>query len=234
MDHTKLSKRLHQAGTYIPKGAVLADIGSDHAYLPAYLYLNEKISRGIAGEVVTGPFESAKHLVTTLGITDAIDVRLGDGLDVVSLADEVTAISICGMGGSLIRDILDRGFEARRLSGKERLVLQPNIGESTLRQWLVAHQYEIVAEEILEENEKRYEIIVAERSDVPVTLTAKELLFGPKLVTEKSDIFKEKWQQELQQRRYVLKQIQQSDKDNRAKQAEFEEQIRMIEEVLQS
>lgn len=234
MDHTKLSKRLHQAGTYIPKGAVLADIGSDHAYLPAYLYLNEKMSRGIAGEVVTGPFESAKHLVTTLGITDAIDVRLGDGLDVVSLADEVTAISICGMGGSLIRDILDRGAKGGRLSGKERLVLQPNIGEPTLRQWLVAHQYAIVAEEILEENEKRYEIIVAEKSDKPVALTPRELLFGPHLVREKSDIFKEKWQQELQQRRYVLKQIKQSDKDNRVKQAEFEEQIRMIEEVLES
>ncbi len=163
MDYKHLSKRLHRAGEFVPEGSKLADIGSDHAYLPAYLVMNKKIISAIAGEVVEGPYQSAKNLVAELNLSSVIDVRKGDGLAVVDPKDDVTAVSICGMGGALIRDILDRGVKGNHLTGKETLILQPNIGEPTLRTWLVNHSYHIIQEDIIRENEKTYEIIVAEK-----------------------------------------------------------------------
>ena len=163
MDYKHLSKRLHRAGEFVPEGSKLADIGSDHAYLPAYLVMNKKIISAIAGEVVEGPYQSAKNLVAELNLSSVIDVRKGDGLAVVDPKDDVTAVSICGMGGALIRDILDRGLKGNHLTGKETLILQPNIGEPTLRTWLVNHSYHIIQEDIIRENEKTYEIIVAEK-----------------------------------------------------------------------
>lgn len=67
------------------------------------------------------------------------------------------------MGGSLIASILDNGFNKGHLTGAERLVLQPNVGERTLREWLVNHQYSVISEEIIEENDKIYELMVAKK-----------------------------------------------------------------------
>ena len=61
MDTYHLSKRLAKAAAYVPQGARLADIGSDHAYLPANLAINHIIDYGVAGEVVKGPYENAVH-----------------------------------------------------------------------------------------------------------------------------------------------------------------------------
>lgn len=232
MDYKNLSKRLHRAGEFVPKGAILADIGSDHAYLPAYLVMNKQISSAIAGEVVDGPYLSAKNLVAELNLSSMIDVRKGDGLAVLTPLDEVTAISICGMGGALIRDILDRGFHGSNLTGKETLILQPNIGEPTLRTWLVNHAYEIVKEDIIRENEKTYEIIVAEKREQIVPLSEKELLFGPKLLEQQGSVFLNKWEHECHQFENILKQLEKSNKDVAKKIAEVETKIQLVKEVL--
>lgn len=233
MDQYHLSKRLDTVGHYIEEGAILADIGSDHAYLPAYLLLNKKITSAIAGEVVIGPYESAEKLVQEAGLKHVISVRLGDGLDVIHPEiDKLTAISICGMGGSLIKDILDRGYKANKLTGKEQLVLQPNVGERTLRKWLIEHDYVIEAETILEENNKKYEIIVARKGHVSQSLSEKELLFGPFLLKEKSPVFIKKWEHELAQLHHILKQLKASDNKHEQKIKEIEEKITSIEEVI--
>jgi tRNA (adenine22-N1)-methyltransferase len=103
-------------------------------------------------------------------------VRLADGLAAIEPGDAVTAISLCGMGGEKIRNILASGKS--RLSGQERLILQPNGDEQPLRQWLMDNDYRILCEEVLRENRFAYEIIVAERSG-PVIYSAEELYFGP-------------------------------------------------------
>ncbi len=164
MNHLDLSQRLAAVGDFVPESARLADIGSDHAYLPVALILRGKIEYAVAGEVVQGPYESARKQVKKDGLEDRITVRLANGLDAIQPQDGITAVTIAGMGGSLIRDILEAGKLNQRLSGQERLILQPNIGERTLRSWLQENQYKIQSEKILEENKKIYEIIVAEKN----------------------------------------------------------------------
>ncbi|MDU5334829.1 tRNA (adenine(22)-N(1))-methyltransferase TrmK [Enterococcus sp.] len=232
MNAKDLSIRLQKAAEFVPQDARLADIGSDHAYLPVALMLQDKISYGIAGEVVVGPYESAKRQVAKNGLESKIDVRLADGLEAVDLSDQVSAITICGMGGVLIRDILQRGKENNRLSGKERLILQPNVGERQLRQWLVAEGYTITDETIIEENNKIYEIIVAEKFLDTPEYSDRELFFGPALLVEKSLVFIEKWQHKLIKTENILNSLRQSDQDVSEKIREVEQEIEWIKEVL--
>ncbi|MBM6613811.1 tRNA (adenine-N(1))-methyltransferase [Desemzia sp. RIT804] len=233
MDEKNLSLRLERVANYVKKNDRLADIGSDHAYLPSALVLNQTIKYAIAGEVVDGPYQSAKSHVAELGFEKQIDVRFGDGLDVVELEDNITAISICGMGGSLIASILDKGFKAGKLSGKERLLLQPNVGEYTLRKWLVEHDYQIVAEDLLEENHKMYEIMIAKKSEQPVEASEADLQFGFLLKKDPTPMFKKKWQTELQKNKYIQESLLQSKSDQTDKLRNVKETIQEIEELLQ-
>ena len=109
MNSEKLSKRLASVASFVEQGAILADIGSDHAYLPCHLVMEGRISKAIAGEVVKGPFESAVKNVRKKGLTDKITVRLGNGLEAVQENDGVDTITIAGMGGPLIASILHDG-----------------------------------------------------------------------------------------------------------------------------
>ncbi|MFZ8208484.1 tRNA (adenine(22)-N(1))-methyltransferase [Streptococcus pyogenes] len=197
---SQLSNRLAQVAAYVPKGVKLLDVGSDHTYLPIFLVETNQISAAIAGEVVRGPYESALKNVTQSGLAEHIQVRLANGLAAFEEADDVTAITICGMGGRLIADILEAGKE--KLQGIERLVLQPNNREDDLRAWLSVNAFKIVAETIMAENDKYYEIIVAEHGEK--ALSATELRFGPYLSQEKSVVFKEKWQREMDKLAYAL------------------------------
>ncbi|MDT2658308.1 tRNA (adenine(22)-N(1))-methyltransferase TrmK [Enterococcus hulanensis] len=232
MNAKDLSLRLQKAAEFVPQDARLADIGSDHAYLPVALMLQEKISYGIAGEVVVGPYESAKKQVAKNGLEKSIDVRLADGLEAVELSDQVSAITICGMGGVLIRDILQRGKDKNRLSGKERLILQPNVGERQLRQWLVNEHYTITHEAIIEENNKVYEVIVADKLSEAPEYSAKELFFGPVLLNDKNAVFVAKWQHKLEKSEKILASLHQSDQDVAEKIQEVEQEIEWIKEVL--
>lgn len=232
MNENQLSKRLQRVGEFVPVQGRLADIGSDHAYLPVALLLQKKLSYAVAGEVVKGPYESACNQVVKNGLQDKITVRLANGLDAIESTDAIDVITICGMGGALIRDILEAGSQNQRITGNERLVLQPNVGAKVLREWLAKEHYSIVEEAILEENDKIYEIIVAEKRLNPTKYNNQELLFGPVLLTRKSPVFVKKWQQEQKQREYVLQQLSQSSKKQQKKMQQFEQELAEIKEVL--
>lgn len=221
-----------QVGKQVPLGARLADIGSDHAYLPIYLVLKQQIPFAIAGEVVRGPYESAKKQVAKNGLENQIIVRLADGLAAIHAEDQIDAISIAGMGGTLIRNILENGKQQGQLTGNETLILQPNVGEVTLRNWLIRNDYEIRHEEILEENQKIYEIIVAIPCDRNLSYSKKELFFGPILLKDRSLIFLQKWQKELTNKQRVLKELTKAQELPLEKIAEVKEQLQWIEEVL--
>ncbi|WNJ83645.1 tRNA (adenine(22)-N(1))-methyltransferase [Pseudomonas canadensis] len=199
-EHT-LSLRLERVAANVPKGARLADIGSDHGYLPVALMRRGLITMAVAGEVATTPFHAAQRTVRDNGLEQQITVRLADGLAAMKPDDGITAISVCGMGGETIRDILESG--KRHLSGQERLILQPNGGEQPLRQWLMDNGYSILREELLRENRFYYEIIVAERAG-PVAYTAEQLYFGPLQLQARSPVFIAKWQHMLRQKHKTL------------------------------
>ncbi|WP_339505075.1 tRNA (adenine(22)-N(1))-methyltransferase [Pseudomonas sp. RL_105y_Pfl2_101] len=201
MNEQTLSMRLERVAAHMPAGAHLADIGSDHAYLPVVLLRRGAIAMAVAGEVALTPFRAAERTVGENGLEQQISVRLANGLAAIEPEDGITAISLCGMGGETIRDILDSG--KARLSGQERLILQPNGGEQPLRQWLMEHDYRILCEEVLRENRFYYEIIVAERTG-PVTYTAEELYFGPLQLQARTPAFLAKWQRLLRQKQKTL------------------------------
>ncbi|HFU4025448.1 TPA: tRNA (adenine(22)-N(1))-methyltransferase TrmK [Streptococcus suis] len=222
---TKLSRRLEAVASYVPQGARLADVGSDHAYLPLFLVEQGRIDFAIAGEVVQGPYQSALQNVEQAGQTDMISVRLANGLAAVELADQVTTVTIAGMGGRLIAEILEAGKD--KLGSVERLVLQPNNREDDVRRWLVAHDFQLVAEEILEENDKIYEILVAEKGNVD--LNADQLRFGPYLLEEQSATFQKKWLKELDKLTYALEQVP---LERQADRSAISQKIQQIQEVL--
>ena len=219
-EHT-LSMRLERVAVHMPAGARLADIGSDHGYLPVALMRRGAIAAAVAGEVAQTPFHAAVRTVRDNGLEQQITVRQANGLAAIEAADEITAISICGMGGETIRDILESG--KARLSGRERLILQPNGGEQPLRQWLMENNYRILCEELLRENGFYYEIIVAERAG-PVLYTAEELYFGPLQMQARSPVFLGKWQRMLLEKQKVLASFA------RARQAVPEDKVQEIDQ----
>ena len=222
--------RLERVAANVPVGARLADIGSDHAYLPVALMRRGVITAAVAGEVATTPFYAAQRTVRDNGLEQHISVRLADGLAAIEPGDGITAISVCGMGGETIRDILDNGKV--HLSGQERLVLQPTGGEQPLRQWLMDNGYRILSEELLRENRFYYEIIVAERTGA-VTYTDQQLYFGPLQMQARSPEFLAKWQRMLRQKNKTLASFEQARQAvPEQKLQEIARQARWITELL--
>lgn len=221
--------RLERVAAQVPVGARLADIGSDHGYLPVALMRRGVIAAAVAGEVALTPFHSAQRVVRENGFENAIAVRLADGLAAIEPGDGITAITLCGMGGETIRDILDSG--RAHLSGLARLIMQPNGGEQPLRQWLMDNDYRIVGEEVLRENRFDYEIIVAERTG-PVAYSAEALYFGPLLLEERSPAFLAKWQRRLSQRQKTLNNFARAQAVPEDKLHDIGQQIQWITRVL--
>ncbi|KXT73354.1 putative tRNA-m1A22 methylase [Streptococcus sp. DD10] len=225
MEITKLSDRLKRVASFVPQDAKLLDVGSDHAYLPIYLLQNGRIQNAIAGEVVEGPYQSAQKNVVEHGFEEEIQVRLANGLAAFEAADGITVITIAGMGGRLIADILDKGKD--KLEGIERLILQPNNREDDLRNWLSSHGFKIIAEDILEEAGKIYEIMVIEKGQQ--SLTAEDKRFGPFLKQSLSPTFKVKWQKEMEKLIHALTQIPENYLETRK---EIEDKLEKIKEIL--
>ncbi|WLD92105.1 tRNA (adenine(22)-N(1))-methyltransferase TrmK [Alkalihalobacillus sp. AL-G] len=200
-----ISKRLMKVADYIPTGGSMADIGSDHAYLPCYCVQNSIVTKAIAGEVNDGPYRSACTQVKNSELEGNIEVRLGDGLDVIA-SGEVSTVVIAGMGGQLIQNILEKG--KNKLTGVQRLVLQPNVGARFVRSWLQENNWKLINEAILEEDDKIYEIVVAEPSDTVKPMDKAELLLGPFLINENNPAFKKKWKREMDNWERVLTQLE--------------------------
>lgn len=227
----QISTRLKTIASFIKPHAIIADIGSDHAYLPTYVCLQDETIRAIAGEVSQGPFESAKKTVSMYDLQDRIDVRLGSGLSVITEDDNVSTIVIAGMGGGLIASILTEGKAI--LPHINRLILQPNTNGYIVRKTLLANGFTLTNETLVDENEHIYEIIVAERlSENPSPLSEQQLLFGPFLMKEKTDIFKKKWQAEYDKLNYVMDQLKKSKTDTSQELQGYKTKANWMEEIL--
>ena len=147
----------------------------------------------LQGKWWEGPYQSAVKNVEAHGLKEKIQVRLANGLAAFEEEDQVSVITIAGMGGRLIARILEEGLD--KLANVERLILQPNNREDDLRIWLQDNGFQIIAESILEEAGKFYEILVVEAGQMK--LSASDVRFGPFLSKEVSPVFVQKWQKKL-------------------------------------
>lgn len=252
MNNIKLSDRLQRLLEQVPEGSRLADIGSDHALLPVAAVGSGRIPSAIAGEVNPGPFEAARRGVAEAGLSRKIDVRRGDGLEVLE-PGEADCITIAGMGGSLIAAILERGQKLGKLAGVKTLALQPNVGEDILRRWLLQNGWLLVSEHILEEDGKIYEILTAipesdgaaganeqlyreyELAGGKVVLDQGLLLqMGPWLIQAPNEVFKTKWQGEISKLETILTSLSRSELEAaEEKRSRIKLQIKQIAEVLE-
>lgn len=171
----KLKPRLKMAADMVRTGSRVADIGTDHAYLPAALILEGKIPSAIAADLRKGPLENAEATVRAYGIADKVQLRLSDGLKLV-LPEEVDDVVIAGMGGILIAEILSSALWVRDKS--KRLVLQPQSHSEDVRKFLFDNGFEIIDETACFEDEKVYICMCAEFTGVVSQYSDAQILLG--------------------------------------------------------
>ncbi|WCK53452.1 class I SAM-dependent methyltransferase [Aneurinibacillus sp. Ricciae_BoGa-3] len=232
---TEVSRRLQAIGSMVTPGSRVADIGSDHAYLPTYLIEQNIAPFCIAGEVNRGPYESALRQVRSAGLTDKIDVRLGDGLAVVNRG-EVDSICIAGMGGSLMVSILEA--RVAELDVKE-LVLQPNVAAPQLRRWLLDHGWQITGEKLIEEDGILYEIMRAVPGDSQEPyrnqgLPLEELIeIGPFLWRDKPALLHKKWSGEKEKWVHIYEGMKDATAaEAQKKKQEIARRIKWMEDII--
>jgi len=150
-----LTPRLARIAACVPRGARLADVGTDHGYLPVRLLLDGAIERAIASDLRPGPLERARETARRYGLEEKISFRLCDGLAAID-EGEADTIAVAGMGGETIASILEAAPWTK--SGK-RPLLQPMTSFPELRGWLGAHGYRIEREYLAREGKRLYSVM---------------------------------------------------------------------------
>ena len=184
MNSLKISKRLEAAASFARQGVRIADIGTDHAYLPIYLYTNGVVRGGVAADINQGPVERARINLRRYGADSAVCTLCTDGLHGV---EEYSPddIFILGMGGELIVKILS---EAEWITSGHRLVLQPMTHPEILRKYLYSSGFSIIDEKLVEED-KIYQIICAEYTGEKREADRWELVFGAINIKRGGELF---------------------------------------------
>ncbi len=153
-----IDSRIRAVMSFVREGSRVADIGADHGYLSIELAQSGRATKIIATEKNIGPFEAARKNISAAKLDDVIEVRLGDGLQVLS-AGEVDTICIAGMGGALIKQILDDAPEV--VNSARQLILQPMNDTKKIRDRLAEINWTIYDEDLAEASGIIYEIISA-------------------------------------------------------------------------
>ncbi|MCD7946877.1 MAG: class I SAM-dependent methyltransferase [Oscillospiraceae bacterium] len=169
----ELSPRLRAVAQFVPQGARLADVGTDHAYLPVWLLQREQIVSAIASDLREGPLERARATAARYGMEARIRFCLGNGLARI-MPDEVDTIVIAGMGGETISAILAAAPWLKM--GGHRLILQPMSAQEDLRAWLAQNGYRIEQESLSREGETLYVALLVLPGEM--ALTAAECCAG--------------------------------------------------------
>lgn len=152
----KLTDRLLKIASLVSVGKRVADIGTDHGYIPVYLLNKGKIPFAILADVNKGPLENARKEVRHNNLTDKTELRLGSGIEVLKKG-EVDEVIIAGMGGILISELLEANKEVAH--SVDKLILQPMQAQEELRKYLLSNGYEILDEVLVKEDFRIYEII---------------------------------------------------------------------------
>ncbi|WP_207727374.1 tRNA (adenine(22)-N(1))-methyltransferase [Clostridium vitabionis] len=184
----ELSARLRMIASFVPEGAVVADIGTDHGFLPIRLLQDGAAARALALDVREGPLAAAREHILLAGLSDQIETRLSDGFAALHPGEADTAV-IAGMGGALIVRILTEGEETAR--SMRHLILSPQSEIDEVRRYLDGAGYEIAREKMLTDMGKYYLVMDVVPGKASAPLDETEIRFGRELIRGKDPVFLE-------------------------------------------
>lgn len=226
-----IGARLETIGRLVPEGCRLADIGTDHAYLPVWLLQQGHITGAIAGDIAAGPCQAARSTIAMYGMGSRAEVRLGSGLEVLQ-PGEVDCVAIAGMGASTMIEIFEASSAV--VAGTKVMVLQPMAGAASLRRYLNTHGWAITAEELVDDPPHFYEIIKAEPAPVgglqPAPYTEIECIVGPVLLSQGHPLLTKHIERQRGYYRRLMENMARSEKARSStKYAEAQELLKALE-----
>ena len=228
----ELSKRLNWIINEMDKADVIMDVGTDHGYIAIELIKRNIAHKVIASDINKDPLNKAKLNVSLEGLSSEIELRLGGGLAPVK-NNEVQGVLIAGMGGNLIRDILEKDID--KVKNMKYLVLQPAQNPEVLREYLYTGNYEVIDEDVCEDEGKYYELFKVRYKENNST-KLEEIFYeiSPVLLNKKSEVFKSY----LHEKADKYKKVQSFIKDNTehavARKKELDNKIQIIENLLKT
>ncbi len=196
----RLSGRLRRLSAKVGRGNRLADVGTDHGYVPIALLLEGRIPSAIAMDVNPGPLEHARQHIREKGLSTYIEARLSDGLSGLA-AGEADTVLIAGMGGALTVRILSGGGHC--LPSVQELVLQPQSEIHLVRRWLCGNGFRITEEDILLEDGKYYPMMKAVHRE-PELMDEAELYYGKAALQQSPTVLLEYLDRELEKTERIL------------------------------
>ena len=225
----QLSQRLSSVASMVTAGNCLADVGTDHGYVPIYLYERNVIPRAIAMDVNKGPLERAALHIAESGMKDVIETRLSDGLTALR-PKEADSIVIAGMGGPLMIRILS-AYPEVTASAKE-LILQPQSEIAEVRIWLYEQGYEIVEEHMVYEEGKYYPMFKAVKNPEAKKLSYLEYKFGRLEVLKEKEVLKDFILRELSNNQNILQKLEEEQTEkSKGRAEEMKQLIKELEEM---
>ena len=213
-----LSKRLKTVADLVTPCEKVADVGTDHGYVPIYLVKENICQFAYAMDVNEGPLNIAKSNIAEEGLEDKIEKILSDGFD--SFGDrDADSVIIAGMGGDLIVDILARAKDY----GFDELILSPHKRADLVRKFLSENGYKISDEKMVEDAKKFYPVIKAIKGESEYDEV--QLEYGPILLKEKDETLKEYLDVQLNKFGRIISSLEREDK-------EVEHKYKLIKEGL--
>ena len=202
----KLTDRLLKIASLVTEGKRVADIGTDHGYIPVYLLNQGKVPYAILADVNKGPLENARGEVRHNKLLDKVDLRLGSGIEVL-VKGEVDEVIIAGMGGILISELLEAKLEVAH--SVDKLILQPMQAQNELRKYLLNNGFEILDEVLVKEDFRIYEIIIAKYTGKN-TVVSDEIYYevGTKLIENKDPLLNEFIDKKIYMYNSIIKKIE--------------------------
>lgn len=226
----ELSKRLNWILNIMDKCDVIMDVGTDHGYIAIELIKRNLADKVIASDINKDPLNKAKLNVSLEGLSNKIELRLGGGLTPVK-ENEVNGILIAGMGGNLIRDILEN--DIKKVKNMDYLVLQPAQNPEVLREYLYISDYEIIDEDVCFDEGKYYEVFKVKYKEN--NSTKLENIFyevSPILLNKKSDVFKDYLYEKIDKYKKVKSFIKDNTEHALSRKKELDSKIKIMENLL--
>lgn len=223
----QISERLKTVASFVTEGMKVADIGTDHAYVPIYLIKKKRIPSALAMDIGAGPLKRARDHIAEQGLTEKIEIRLSNGFSAFQKGDAQSVV-IAGLGGELMIQILTLGKTV--ISEVSEFILSPHSEIHKVRIFLMEQGFSIEKETMLQEDGIYYTILKAVYG-VGDYRTEPELWYGKRMLEEKHPVLYTYLQKEYAVRMQIEKKLseQSSDRTEERKRKLKEECVRIKE-----